>query len=790
MACAAALPSVSLAPWKHRRCLCPRTTIEAALPFSSAPPSICTPTSTQFDRAHTNRVIAMTAAAPPAGAPAPSEGRKITHSTILRYLLAVLLLCDIFGVVGASYGGEEVASAGLPAFSQTSKSNSMVTAGSRPSRVQSLPCARPTVHPEPLSSLSLSTAPRTHFFPTCSRAISGPFFGQICRPPRHRCHPPSQRQAMTPRASQGHEGPLRNPPASGSRSSRVQSLPCAQSPSRASHTTTPSLRVDEPILHPVTAHGSPTGEALRLPTITPARCAGVPLERSQRWTGAWSAECATEAPEMRTRPRKLRWVSDGAVPLFWGIAADGSVVISDEVDIIGVLRSGPFTITVWSPLWRWHRGLLAEAELSGPQGIDGVAWSSVKRIRPAKDPPRLLGGFLFVVIHKSRDPPVSVNTPDSISENLGSLGLAVPDQVVGRRRPVQSFWIVEAYCIRALRPQESEGGGAPNLIDIFEELFRLIDEGTKAMADKNDSVPPTRRGASLVEKAKSRVQSREKKAASRPEKRQREAEVVPLSASVPGQSSAAVPSAEDRPKKRPVPASSSTAPAASAPSQTRFSLDPVEWGRQALPPEVKAETLGHPARRLMHEYYHGMLSQLAAFDAFVHRAEVKRLACDKRVAEAEELVAAEKARCLQLEEQAKKRESELQAALSSEKKALEAVKKAQYDEIAAHEETKKSFSRLIAEERDKAIEDYRDSDELQDEIADLFQAGYDDCLSKVKELYPDLDLSGEVLPGKGAEEERIVGGRDEEIAAVADEAIGVAVDRSLDQAADDVLNEA
>ncbi|MQL86003.1 hypothetical protein Taro_018530 [Colocasia esculenta] len=293
------------------------------------------------------------------------------------------------------------------------------------------------------------------------------------------------------------------------------------------------------------------------------------------------------------------------------------------------------------------------------------------------------------------------------------------------------------------------------------------------MADKVGFAPSSRKETSLMDQAKSRAQSRGKKVASRAEKCHRDAEAVPPSAPAPGQSSVAVPSTEERPKKRPAPASSGTALDASVPPQARFSLDPVEWGRQALPPEVKAETLGRPARRLMHEFYHGMLSQLAAFDAFVHRAEVKRLACDKRIAEAEELVAAEKARSLRLEEEAKKREGALQAA-------LEAVKKAQYDEIAAHEETKNNFSRLVAEERDKAIEEYSNSDELQDEIADLFQGGYDDCLAKVKGLYPDLDLSGATLAGDGDGGDQVTEGGGKEFAAVVDEAMESAIDRSLD----------
>ncbi|MQM11113.1 hypothetical protein Taro_044014 [Colocasia esculenta] len=104
---------------------------------------------------------------------------------------------------------------------------------------------------------------------------------------------------------------------------------------------------------------------------------------------------------------------------------------------------------------------------------------------------------------------------------------------------------------------------------------------------------------------------------------------------------------------------------------------------------------------------------------------------------------------------------------------------AQYDEIAAHEETKNNFSRLVAEERGKAIEEYRNSDELQDEIADLFQGGYDDCLAKVRGLYPDHDLSGAILAGDGEGGDQVAGGRGEELAAVVDEALETAIDRSL-----------
>ncbi|MQL71303.1 hypothetical protein Taro_003645 [Colocasia esculenta] len=134
-------------------------------------------------------------------------------------------------------------------------------------------------------------------------------------------------------------------------------------------------------------------------------------------------------------------------------------------------------------------------------------------------------------------------------------------------------------------------------------------------------------------------------------------------------------------------------------------------------------------------------------------------------------------------EAAKERERDLSAL----KKSLEAVTKAQYDVIAAHEDTKKGILKLIAEEREKVIEEYRESDELQDEVAGLFREGYVACLDKVRELFPNLDFSAAYLPSDG--DEVSTKGCGEAVGVAVDEALNVVVDCFLEEAADNVLAE-
>ncbi|MQL98322.1 hypothetical protein Taro_031026 [Colocasia esculenta] len=125
------------------------------------------------------------------------------------------------------------------------------------------------------------------------------------------------------------------------------------------------------------------------------------------------------------------------------------------------------------------------------------------------------------------------------------------------------------------------------------------------------------------------------------------------------------------------------------------------------------------------------------------------MACDRRVIEAEERTAYEKALRLKEAEAAQKREDELRASLSS---ALEVEKKAHADEVEAHRKTKDQVSQLVADEREKAVIEYLESDELGEEVAGLFRKVYIACLDKVKELYPSLDLSGAALPSDADDE--------------------------------------
>ncbi|MQM16909.1 hypothetical protein Taro_049871 [Colocasia esculenta] len=51
-------------------------------------------------------------------------------------------------------------------------------------------------------------------------------------------------------------------------------------------------------------------------------------------------------------------------------------------------------------------------------------------------------------------------------------------------------------------------------------------------------------------------------------------------------------------------------------------------------------------------------------------------------------------------------------------------------------------SRLAEEERDRIIAEYRDSEELKEEVDKLFEAGYDHCIKRIRELRHEYDLSG------------------------------------------------
>ncbi|MQM12273.1 hypothetical protein Taro_045189 [Colocasia esculenta] len=50
-------------------------------------------------------------------------------------------------------------------------------------------------------------------------------------------------------------------------------------------------------------------------------------------------------------------------------------------------------------------------------------------------------------------------------------------------------------------------------------------------------------------------------------------------------------------------------------------------------------------------------------------------------------------------------------------------------------------SRLAEEEREKIIAEYRDSDELNEEVDKHFEAEYDHCIKRIRELRPEYDLS-------------------------------------------------
>ncbi|MQL87165.1 hypothetical protein Taro_019697 [Colocasia esculenta] len=132
----------------------------------------------------------------------------------------------------------------------------------------------------------------------------------------------------------------------------------------------------------------------------------------------------------------------------------------------------------------------------------------------------------------------------------------------------------------------------------------------------------------LGKKAREKVLARGKKVASRPEKRPRVVEDAPpedSSGDAHDHGSTAISQREEeRPTKCPQPQPSSPTTVPSSPPKTRVQLDPVEWGRQALPAELKADALNKSPRRLLFDFHSSLLSQLAAFEAYVHRAEVKQ----------------------------------------------------------------------------------------------------------------------------------------------------------------------
>ncbi|MQL76197.1 hypothetical protein Taro_008562 [Colocasia esculenta] len=51
-------------------------------------------------------------------------------------------------------------------------------------------------------------------------------------------------------------------------------------------------------------------------------------------------------------------------------------------------------------------------------------------------------------------------------------------------------------------------------------------------------------------------------------------------------------------------------------------------------------------------------------------------------------------------------------------------------------------SELAIEECDRVIAEYRDSEELNEEVDKLFKVGYDHCVERIRELHPEYDLLG------------------------------------------------
>ncbi|MQL77535.1 hypothetical protein Taro_009960 [Colocasia esculenta] len=106
------------------------------------------------------------------------------------------------------------------------------------------------------------------------------------------------------------------------------------------------------------------------------------------------------------------------------------------------------------------------------------------------------------------------------------------------------------------------------------------------------------------------------------------------------------------------------------------------------------------------------------------------------------------------------------------------LRKSNLDEKAAHDETKAQLAKLGEEEHAKAIADYRESQELKEEVNKLFSAGYDLCLGRLRDLHLDFDLSGLSL-----------GNEDEEVVEAVEVALTTSLEESLEAAPKAIIAE-
>ncbi|MQM05521.1 hypothetical protein Taro_038334, partial [Colocasia esculenta] len=162
-----------------------------------------------------------------------------------------------------------------------------------------------------------------------------------------------------------------------------------------------------------------------------------------------------------------------------------------------------------------------------------------------------------------------------------------------------------------------------------------------------------------------------------------------------------------------------------------------EWGRRSDPASVASRMSSVKTSDLIDDVFRGLQLSLGSFASLVHRTdhtleategrlravEEKMATLKSRNAELEDSVAAEVVRADQSNELAAKLTKgvdKLKASLKEEQGAREAEKTAREADERAHEQTKAEFSGLVAEERRKAVMEYKKSDVHIDQITGYF----------------------------------------------------------------------
>ncbi|MQL87658.1 hypothetical protein Taro_020206 [Colocasia esculenta] len=263
----------------------------------------------------------------------------------------------------------------------------------------------------------------------------------------------------------------------------------------------------------------------------------------------------------------------------------------------------------------------------------------------------------------------------------------------------------------------------PDLINPSPELFALIREDNRA--EERD----TEDYAVLAAQRFDAGGGRRKKRIIRDPRPSDEADVQivePSTAVLPAASPSAPVAALSLPARAPLPRPG---------KQVRPSDSvPIDGGSSSVAPPTGHSTPASPiaAEPSLREWVHWTDHTLEATEGRLRAAEEKVAILKSKNAELEASVAAMTARADQSNELAARLAKG--GALAAEKVAREA-------EEQAHEQTKVKFSELVAEERRKAVMEYRRSDAHIDQITGIFKDGYNHCLKALSRAYPDLDLS-------------------------------------------------